>query len=175
MVGDDFDSFEEIDNVFAITNGNMMDTWILDSACYFHICSRRDWFTTYQFIDMGIVQLRYNFSLLVVGIGTIQIKMFDAMVRTFYVKHVPDMKKNLISLSLLDKKGYKYSGQDGVLNVSKGALTIMKGKLSDDLYCLVGNTIIETVSVVSSNDPDDDVTRLWHMRFGHMSERGLEN
>ncbi|WRX28901.1 hypothetical protein QQP08_021388 [Theobroma cacao] len=59
-----------------------------------------------------------------------------------------------------DKKGYKYSGQDGVLNVSKGALTIMKGKLSGDLYCLVGNTVIETVSVVSSNDPEDDVTRV---------------
>ncbi|WRX23839.1 GAG-pre-integrase domain - like 7 [Theobroma cacao] len=114
-----------------------------------------------------------DFSLLVVGIGTIRIRMFDGMVRTLEVKHVPDMKKNLISLSLLDKKRYKYSDQDGVLNVSKGALTIMKGKLSGDLYCLVGNTIIETVSVVSSNDPEYDVTRLWNMRFGHMSEREI--
>ncbi|WRX14855.1 Integrase [Theobroma cacao] len=173
VVGDDFDTFEETDNVLAITNCNLMDTWILDSACCFHICPRRDWFTTYQSVDMGTVQLGDDFSLSVVGIGTIRIKMFDGMVRTLEVKHVPDMKKNLISLSLLDKKGYKYSGQDGVLNVSKGALTIMKGKLSGDLYCLVGNTVIETVSVVSSNDPEDDVTRLWNMRFGHMSERGI--
>ncbi|WRX12668.1 zinc finger protein [Theobroma cacao] len=173
VVGDDFDTFEETDNVLAITNCNLMDTWILDSACCFHICPRRDWFTTYQYVDMGTVQLGDDFSLSVVGIGTIRIKMFDGMVRTLEVKYVPDMKKNLISLSLLDKKDYKYSGQDGVLNVSKGALTIMKGKLSGDLYCLVGNTVIETVSVVSSNDPEDDVTRLWNMRFGHMSERGI--
>ncbi|WRX08983.1 Integrase [Theobroma cacao] len=148
VVGDDFDTFEETDNVLAITNCNLMDTWILDSACCFHICPRHDWFTTYQSVNMGTVQVGDDFSLSVVGIGTIRIKMFDGM-------------------------GYKYSGQDGVLNVSKGALTIMKGKLSGDLYCLVGNTVIETVSVVSSNDPEDDLTRLWNMRFGHMSERGI--
>ncbi|EOY30029.1 Uncharacterized protein TCM_037378 [Theobroma cacao] len=122
---------------------------------------------------MGTVQLRDDFSLSIVEIGTIRIRMFDGWVRTLEVKHVPDMKNNLISLSLLDKKGYKYSGQDGVLNISKGALTIIKGKLSDDLYCLVGNTVIETVSVVSSNHPEDDVTHLWHMRLGHMSERWI--
>ncbi|EOY20783.1 Uncharacterized protein TCM_012118 [Theobroma cacao] len=43
--------------------------------------------------------------------------MFDSMVRTLKVRHAPNIKKNLISLSLLDKKGYKLGGQDGVFKI----------------------------------------------------------
>jgi hypothetical protein len=30
-----------------------------------------------------------------------------------------------------------------------------------------------SAAVSSSNDPDLDTTWLWHMRLGHMSERGM--
>ena len=33
------------------------------------------------------------------------------------VRHVPSMYKNLISVSFLDSRGFKYSGGDGVLSV----------------------------------------------------------
>ena len=46
--------------------------------------------------------------------GSIQIKMFDGVIRTLSAVHfIPLMKKNLISLSALDDKGYKYSCRDG--------------------------------------------------------------
>ena len=46
--------------------------------------------------------------------------MFDRVVHTLGdVKHVPDLKRNLISLSSLDAKGYKYIGEGGVLKISK--------------------------------------------------------
>ena len=63
----------------------------------------------------------------IVGIGTVIIKMFDGVVRTLGdVRHVPDLKKNLISLSTLDAKRYKYTGEGGVVKVSKGSLVMMK-------------------------------------------------
>jgi hypothetical protein len=44
----------------------------------------------------------------VLGMGTVQIKMFDGVVCTMTeVQHVPSMSKNLISLSTLDTKRYK--------------------------------------------------------------------
>ena len=65
----------------------------------------------------------------IVGIGTVRIKMFDGVVRTLSdVRHVPDLKRNLISLNTLDVKRYKYTGEDGVVKISKGALVMMKGK-----------------------------------------------
>ena len=115
-----------------------------------------------------------NISCKVIGIGTVRIKMHDGIVRTLKdVRHVPDLKKNLISLGTLDSQGYKYVAEGGVLKVSKGALVVIKGQLSLGLYMLQGSTVIGSVSVSSSSDQNSDTTRLWHMRLGHMSEAGM--
>jgi hypothetical protein len=100
------------------------------------------------------------------------------------------MSTNLISLSTLDLKGYKYSASGGVLKVSKGSLIIMKGDMkSANLYVLRGDAITSAAVVVSyaidiskPDDIADDVvfptttvtsdkcsdSKLWHMRLGHM-------
>ena len=50
------------------------------------------------------------------GIRTVCIKMFDGVLRTLGdVRHVLGLKRNLISLSTLDAKGYKYTGEGRVL------------------------------------------------------------
>ena len=52
----------------------------------------------------------------VVGSGSIQMKMFDGMVRTFvHVRHVPGLKKILISLATLDMNGCRINCQGGVM------------------------------------------------------------
>ncbi|GAV72192.1 hypothetical protein CFOL_v3_15681, partial [Cephalotus follicularis] len=66
------------------------------------------------------------------------------------VRHVPYLKKNLIYLGYLDAKGYKYSGGDGVLKISRGAILFMKGLKVDNLYKLQGSTVIGSVVVSSS-------------------------
>ena len=46
----------------------------------------------------------------IIGMRIIKIKMFDGVVRTLEkVRHILDMKKNLISLGTLDSKGYSYN------------------------------------------------------------------
>ena len=53
--------------------------------------------------------------------------MFDGVIRTLTdVRHVPELKKNLISLKVLDSCGHKFTGFDGTLKISKGALVVMK-------------------------------------------------
>ncbi|WVZ61695.1 hypothetical protein U9M48_011528 [Paspalum notatum var. saurae] len=72
-------------------------------------------------------------------------------------------------------RGYKYSGGDGVLKVSKGSLIVMKADLkSANLYRLHGTTITGDAAVISNSLSDSDATNLWHMRLGHMSELGLQ-
>lgn len=110
----------------------------------------------------------------VVGIGLVRVRMFDGIVRTLTdVRHIPEMKKNLISLSTLNRKGLQYSAEGGVLKVSSGALTVMRGHLDRGLYLLDDSTVLGVVTVSSSVDTDSNTTRVWHMRLGHMSERGL--
>jgi len=101
--------------------------------------------------------------------------MHDGIVRTLTdVMHILDMSKNLISLSTLDGKGYKYSSGDGLLKVPKGSLIVMKGELkSPNLYRLRGTTITGDATVISNSSSNFDATNLWHMRLEYMSEQGM--
>nr|GEU39227.1 putative polyprotein [Tanacetum cinerariifolium] len=95
----------------------------------------RDWFVTYEEFDGGHVFMGNDSPCKVVGIGTIRIKMHEGVVRTLTdVRHVPDLKKNFISL---------------------------------------GETITGSASVSCSEKSNSDLTKLWHMRLGHMSEKGM--
>ena len=49
----------------------------------------------------------------------------------------------------------------------------MKGKLQGEIYLLLGSTVNGTAAVLSSERSNDDATKLWHMRLGHMSEKGM--
>ena len=106
------------------------------------------------------------------GVGNIKIKMFDGAVRTLTeVRHVPELRKSLISLGTLEASGCKYTGEGGVLKVKRGALVVIKGERMGSLYKLVGKTITGDAAVSTSSD--EDATPMWHARLGHMSERGL--
>jgi hypothetical protein len=105
--------------------------WLLDSGASNHMCLHRNWFSTYQSIDDGVVFMGNIFSCKIVGIGTVQIKMHDGSVR---------IRKKLISLGVLDSVGYRCTTQGGVLKVSKGILVVMKEKRIRNLYQLEGRT-----------------------------------
>ena len=72
----------------------LIDSWVLDSACSFHVTPHRDWFDTYKSVNCGFVLMGNDATCKVVGIGTIKIKMFDNVVRTLgEVRHVLEIKK----------------------------------------------------------------------------------
>ena len=108
----------------------------------------------------------------VVGMGNIKVKMFDGVIRTLCdVRHVLNLRKNLISLGTLDSNGFSYKSANGVMKVSKGVLTMTKGpKLARNIYKLMGTTILGGATTI---EPELDNTTLWHMRLGHMGEHGM--
>ncbi|KAG8480706.1 hypothetical protein CXB51_025391 [Gossypium anomalum] len=161
--------------VASVNDSKVSEEWILDSGCTFHMSPNRDWFTTYETISEGVVLMGNNASCKIAGVGTIKVKMFDGVVRTLSdVRHVPELKRNLISLSTLDSKGYRYTAENGVLNICKGSIVVMKGQRKiAKLYILQGSIITGDTAVASSSLSDDDITKLWHMSLGHMSENGM--
>ena len=48
---------------------------------------------------------------------------------------------------------------------------VAKGRRRNGLYILEGSTVIGHVSVASGTE---NTARLWHLRMGHISEKGLE-
>ena len=152
------------------------DEWILDSACFFHIYTNRDWFSSYESLQNGdFVRMGDDNPCEIVGIGSVHIKTHDGMIRTLKnVRHIPWMKRNLISLSTLDKEGLKYTGSDRVVKVSKCSLVCLCGDLNaSNLYVLRGSTVHGSVAAAAVNNSEPSKTDLWHMRLGHMSELGM--
>jgi len=143
------------------------------------MCPHREWFATYEPLNGGSVLMGNDTKCRVVGIGTIRFKMFDGIVHTLTdVRHVVGLKKNLISFKALDRKGYKFVTHNYQIKVFRGSLCVMKALTTpdtDDLYFLQGSLLTGSVAAVASSSQvdDDNMTTLWHMRLGHMSERGM--
>ena len=108
----------------------------------------------------------------VVGVGTVSLKMYDDMVRELtQVRYVPKLKRNLISIFMLDQIGCVIKAGKKILKVVKGSIVIMKGTKLNGLYVLNRQTIIGEASVTENSE---DKARLGHLRLGHMSERELK-
>lgn len=165
------------DDCFSVSerDHDISGKWMLDSGASHHMCPNRKWFATYQSIDGGTVLMGNNHACKIMGYGTIQIKMHDGALRTLMnVRHVPNLRKNLISLGVLEENGCKIVMEGGILKVVRGSLVVMKGVRHRNLYPLIGKTVTGdlAVGIIGSKD-QTECTRIWHMRLGHMSEKGL--
>lgn len=49
----------------------------------------------------------------------------------------------------------------------------MKGDKTDDLYFLQGSIVASATTIVVSDYPNSDITRLWRMHLGHMNEKQM--
>ena len=69
-----------------------------------------------------------NVNFKVIGIGSVRLKMSDGIIRELdNVRHIPELKRNLISLIMLDKAGYCIRLESSSLKVIKESLILMKG------------------------------------------------
>jgi hypothetical protein len=85
------------------------------------------------------------------------------------VRHVPDLRKNIISTGQLESEGCISIFTDKMWKVTKGSLVIEKGEKVGTLYLCTGNTD-SSISLYSTGVD----TTLWHHRLGHMSEKGMQ-
>ena len=73
--------YDREDNVYSVTTkGDNSDSWILDSACSFHIYPCKEWFDSYEPCDDGILLMADDSSVKAIGIGVVKLEMFDGVV-----------------------------------------------------------------------------------------------
>ena len=72
--------------------------------------------------------------------------MYDGTKKTL---HISKLRKNLISMGIMDVDGCKFVIQSGVMKVSKGILVVMKEIRIENLYKLEGSSEVIQVAVVS--------------------------
>ena len=100
----------DIVEVLNMAEMDLGKEWILDSRCSFHMCPIKAWFEDFKEADGGHVLLGNNKHCKILGTGTVKIKHYDGIERVLEdVRYIPELKRNLISIGMLDKSGYNSS------------------------------------------------------------------
>ena len=108
-------------------------------------------------------------------ISSIQLKNHDDSIQVLTdVRYIPSLKKNLISLGVLEFKGHTITLRNGFLKVLAGALTVIKDTRRNNLYYFQESTIIVLTSTISKRHVDSETTKLWHMRLGYTGKKKLQ-
>ena len=80
--------------------------WLVDSGCTFHVTPFRDLFSCYKEIEHGFVSMANSKNCNVLGICDVCLKFSSGYVFTLKnVRHVPDLRNNLLSCASLENDG----------------------------------------------------------------------
>ncbi|RVW62457.1 Retrovirus-related Pol polyprotein from transposon TNT 1-94 [Vitis vinifera] len=145
-------------------------SWVIDSGASIHATPRKDFFTSYTSGDFGSVRMGNDGSAKAIGMGDLRLETSNGTMLTLKnVKHIPDIRMNLISTGKLDDEGFCNTFRDSQWKLTRGSMVIAKGNKSSSLYLMQARVIDSSINVVD----DDSTFELWHNRLGHMSEKGL--
>lgn len=119
------------------------------------------------------MMIRNNIVCKVIGIRNISLRLHDGTItKVKQVRHVLNLKRNLISLRMLDQMGYNIKLESNEIKVINRGTLVMKGTKMNSVYILDGEALTGLTSVsISSNR---DKTKLWHLRLWHMNIKDLK-
>uniref|UniRef100_A0A3Q7IYG7 Uncharacterized protein n=1 Tax=Solanum lycopersicum TaxID=4081 RepID=A0A3Q7IYG7_SOLLC len=145
--------------------------WLIDTGASYHCVPNKEYFIDYRAGDFGSVKMGNQSSASIVGIGDIRVQTNVGCYLTLRdVRHIPDLRLNLLSANVLDEEGYKHTFGEGKWKLSKGSLTVARGKLCCTLY----KTHLKVSSSELNAIEEKTSPNLWHRRLGHVSEKGIK-
>ncbi|KAL5837106.1 hypothetical protein ACOSQ3_014275 [Xanthoceras sorbifolium] len=160
---------EEAGDAMILSVNSPIESWILDSGASFHATPCREIMENYASGNFGKVHLADDETLKIVGKEDIRLKLPNGSTWKLQgVRHIPGLKRNLISIGQLDGEGYCTTFSGCEWKITKGALVVARGKKCGTLY--VTSNLENIVAVADA----DGKSNLWHQRLGHMSEKGMK-
>lgn len=142
--GDDSDNSSDA-LIVSDKRSTKNEAWMLDSTCSFHATPNKEWFSLYKSDDFGLAYMGDDTGYRVAGVGDIKIKMFDGVERMLRgVRHVPGLRRNLISLGVFHDGGmvFRCDRDKKTVEIIKDEVTVMIGaRTVSHLYKLQGSTI----------------------------------
>jgi transposase InsO family protein len=169
---------EEIEEyvLFSALSGSVTpgkDTWLIDSGASKHMTGQKN--TLSSLVEKNSsqkVSLGDDYQYPIKGLGEATYKLDSGTpMRMKDVLYVPGLKKNLLSISALDKKGFRVAFVDGeVLMWSKGKTiedAVVIGIEEGGLYKLKGH------SDVALTHSTESPCELWHRRLAHINYKAL--
>ena len=151
--------------VNLITQDN---NWVIDSSASFHVTCHSDFFTSYKTGNFGNVRMGISGVSKIVSIGDVLLETSIGNKLVLKdVRHVPDIRLNLISIGRLDDGGFTNSFGESKWRLTKDSLVVARGKKQNTLYIMEAK-----LHKGEMNEAQRDVSiELWHRRLGHIIEK----
>jgi hypothetical protein len=147
------------------------DTWLIDSGTSKHMTSQRDILSCLSEKKFSQkVTLRDDYQYPIKGVGESNYKLNSRTpMKMKDVLYIPGLTKNLLSISALEKKGFKVAFIDGEVLVWGKTMeeAIVIGKEEGGLYKLKGH------SEVAMTQSIENPCELWHRRSAHINYKAL--
>eukprot|EP00253_Pinus_taeda_P033130 PITA_33130 len=163
--------------IACLVSSVMGSVWFLDNGPYFHMTGDRDLFSDLEDKDLGVhIEMGDDGRYSATGIGTISFERESG--KPFILKefmHVPGLKKNLISVAMLEDKGYDVVFSEGkaFLRSKTTGETRKIGVRVRNLYHLHVDGCTTTAGKAEGLVSRDD-GELWHRRLGHLHHGALK-
>ena len=150
--------------VLTVCTTKSNDDWIMDSSCTYHMTPRKNFLFNFRTINKGKVLMGNDQTYSVIGIRSVKFQLWNGTLVIENVRLVPKLRKNLLSLGMLDSNGFSYKSQKSDERITGCA------KLHQGLYMLQGMAI----TVVLATVKDSYQTKLWHRRLDHIRMTSLQ-
>ena len=150
--------------------------WWIDTGATRHICSDKAMFTSFEPMSNGEKMYMGNAaSSDVEGQGKIILKMTSGKELTLNnVLYVPEIRKNLVSGSLLSKHGFRMVFESDKVVLTKAGMYVGKGYMCNGMFKLNVMTVFPKVNKMSTSSAYLlESSNLWHGRLGHVNFNSL--
>lgn len=153
----------EVAQVMNVIDKTISESWVMDSGCSFHLTSHREWIIEVEECG-GSVLLGNDHVCHVKAKGKVRFVMDDgSLIVLTEVRFILEIKRNLISLGRLERKGFEFASKEGIMRVVKDGEVLMKAKRCNNLYYLQAPAICSEVNLSESLD-----LKVWNKRQGHV-------
>ncbi|CAL9004184.1 unnamed protein product, partial [Prunus brigantina] len=153
------------------------DAWFLDSGCSNHMCGDRTMFNELDENFRHSVKLGNNTKLDVTGKGSVKLLLNGVNHVVTEVYYIPELRNNLLSIGQLQERGLAILIKGGMCKIfhpEKG-LIIQTNMCANRMFILLPQS--QAPSQVQSDQcfhtRTQDLSHLWHRRYGHLSYKGL--
>lgn len=111
VVEKDVDKWDEDDLVAVVSEVNHIDSpraWFIDTRAIVHVCSEKSLFSSYKEVEGKKLHMDNDACSNVAGVGNVALKMMSGQELLLKdVLYVPDIRKFLVSGSILVNRGFK--------------------------------------------------------------------
>ncbi|CAM8886430.1 unnamed protein product [Rhodiola kirilowii] len=174
------DFVSNFSEIFAMKDDET--SWWVDSGATAHVCRDKGLFKSFAATSEGrVLHMGDESTAPILGLGRVELEFSSGKIVVLCnVLFVPNIRKNIVSGTVLNKQGYRqvYEADNYVL--SKGGIFVGKRYLCNGMFKLSLNESVCSIYMnyeheipTHSISSHVDISTLWHARLGHVHYKRL--